>query len=98
MRDILKKIYQENSELINNSVISEIDREKHAWNKNIPSIPTTKNKFFESFKNKHEDDIGILFFPGPSINKTTLENLIYYIKTENPKKNIIINSVMVMFI
>ncbi len=91
MEDILRKLSEVNSELIDENILSQIfNREIKTWsNKNIPSVETSKNTFFKSFENKHQNDIGIIFFPGPSIKKITIENLINYIKTDNPNKNII---------
>ena len=71
--------------MIDENILSQIfNREIKTWsNKNIPSVETSKNTFFKSFENKHQNDIGIIFFPGPSIKKITIEKCLEVAKVES---------------
>jgi hypothetical protein len=89
MDDILKKIRDENPEYINNNIIEKINGQIKQWGKNIPSKKTYINNFLEKYKNIHSNDIGIIFFAGPSLNKTSIKSIVEHVKNENPGKNII---------
>ena len=84
------ELIKNNNSLITETIYKEILNERNNWyRENYVSETTDKNLFLANFFNIHKEDVGFLIFPGKSIKNKNLEDIVNYIKHENPNKNII---------